>query len=65
VAFNQSEKETAEMVKPIKLSVTLKGERKVVMFFEDVEQVAAFGDFLKELITSVREKTRAEQKKAR
>ena len=53
------------MVKPIKLSVTLKGERKVVMFFEDVEQVAAFGDFLKELITSVREKTRAEQKKAR
>jgi len=50
-------------MKPIKLSIALKGERKVVMFFENVEQVAAFGDFITELITSVQEKTRAEQKR--
>ena len=62
MAFNQSEEETAEMMKPIKLTVTLKGDRKVVMFFEDVEQVAAFGDFVKELIASVQEKTRRERK---
>lgn len=62
MAFNQSEKEKAEMVKPIKLTITLKGDRKVVMFFETVAQVVAFGDFVKELIGAVQEKTRRECK---
>lgn len=63
MAFNQSEKEKAEMTKPIKLTVNLKGDRKAVMFFETVEQVVAFGDFIQELITSVQEKTRNEKKR--
>jgi len=50
------------MVKPIKLTITLKGDRKVVMFFETVAQVVAFGDFVKELIGAVQEKTRRECK---
>ena len=47
---------------PIKVTVTWKGNHKFTVFFEDVEQVAAFGEFLKELITSVQEKTRRECK---
>lgn len=49
-------------MKPIKLTVNLKGDRKLVMFFENVEQVAAFGAFVEELIAAVQEKTRRERK---